>query len=447
MAYNDAFDAMWKQIGMIISGFLDGYLMQARSSSSTRTRADTPPFNDPHSDMECIATHGIFKLYAHKSDVSTKSEILKSDKAQGKEVNLQMPCQFSDGSFRLVNASNGRLQYRFQFKGSQVAVYGYSKQDCWEKRLAFLTNPPERKSRRKKMTYADWAYKWLETYKKDMVESAYYEACLGNFKNHINPVIGDKELKAITPLELQEMLQNIKSDNVRTKCATLVGESLRVAKVCGLIDSNPYEGVKIKRYQQPELGALTHAQQKRFLEYIDEKIPNTVLNDFIRCLLFTGMRQSELNAIRVENVDFENNQITIDSAYKRTTGQIGKTKTKRGKRIVPMAQPLADLLAKHCAGKAPEDRLFRFDTCSMTYRMIGDLLKELGMPFTGHILRHTFITNAYELGFPQYLVQRWVGHAGFEEDNVYLSLRTASAFCETEITKYMYLLKKMTVLH
>jgi len=67
------------------------------------------------------------------------------------------------------------------------------------------------------------------------------------------------------------------------------------------------------------------------------------------------------------------------------------------------------------------------------------------MPFTGHILRHTFITNAYEMGFPQFLVQRWVGHVGFDEDNVYLALRTASNFCATEVTEYMKMLKKQTV--
>jgi len=88
----------------------------------------------------------------------------------------------------------------------------------------------------------------------------------------------------------------------------------------------------------------------------------------------------------------------------------------------------------------------RFDTQEYTYRQIADIFRALGMPFTGHILRHTFITNAYEFGFPQYLVQRWVGHASFDEDNIYLSLRTASTYCETEVTAYMRLLKKMTVL-
>lgn len=306
--------------------------------------------------------------------------------------------------------------------------------------MNYMLNPPKKK---KAVLFNEWAEKWLISYKKDMVENAYYNSLISNLKNHINPIIGKREITAITPLELQELLQNIKSDNVRTKCATLLGDCFRTAKVCGLIQTNPYEGVKIKRYQQPELGALTHIQQKQLLEYIDATMPGTRMNDFIRCLLFTGMRQSELNAIRIENIDFDNMIIKVESAYKRDTQQIGKTKTRRGKRTIPMAKPLADILQKY---RGETGRIFGFDSQDYTYRTISDIFKQIGMPFTAHILRHTFITNAYEFGFPQYLVQRWVGHAGFEEDNTYLALRRASDFCETEVTEYMRLLKKQTVL-
>lgn len=385
-------------------------------------------------------THGIGVKYDLLAEDAGENES-KSDKASIGEVKKEMPCQFSDGSFRVCNKNTGRLQYRFGFNGDQISVYGKTKQECWDKRLNYMMHPPKRV--KKTIRFCEWAEKWLTTYKKNIVESAYYKSLVSNLKNHINPQIGPKDIKAISSLDLQEMLQKIKSDNVRTKCATLVGDCFRTAKVCGLISTNPYDGVKIKRYQQPELGALTHVQQQQLLVYIDETMPGSKLNDFIRCLLFTGMRQSELNAISIDKVDFENMQISIEGAYKRDTQQIGKTKTRRGKRIVPMAKPLADILSKY---KDTAGRIFGFDSQDYTYRSISEIFKQLGMPFTAHILRHTFITNAYEFNFPQYLVQRWVGHAGFDEDNTYLALRKASEFCETEVTEYMRLLKRQTVL-
>lgn len=372
-------------------------------------------------------------------DLLADNNEIKSDGALFTEVKKEMPCQFSDGSFR-VATKGGRLQYRFSYKGQQISVYGATKQECWDKRFEFMMHP--RKKQKPKMSFADWAEQWLETYKEGTIESAYMKSLRSNLKNYIYPVIGKKDLKAIETLELQTLLQSISSDNVRTKCAALLSDCLRTAKVCGLIPSNPYDGVKIKRYQQPELGALTHEQQKQLLQYIDTNMPGSILSDYIRVLLFTGMRQSELNALRPDNVDFDNMQIRIEAAYKRDTKEFGKTKTRRGKRIVPMARPLAEILYRYCAC-AGSDRLF-YNSANYA-RKISDIFRKLDMPFAGHILRHTFVTNAYELDFPQYLVQRWVGHAGFEEDNSYLALRRASEFCETEVTEYMYLLKKSTV--
>ena len=75
-----------------------------------------------------------------------------------------------------------------------------------------------------------------------------------------------------------------------------------------------------------------------------------------------------------------------------------------------------------------------------------DIFRGMGLNYSGHILRHTFITNCYELGFPPYMVKRWVGHARVEQADVYLALRKPSEFVETEIVAYMRLLKRLTVL-
>jgi integrase len=161
----------------------------------------------------------------------------------------------------------------------------------------------------------------------------------------------------------------------------------------------------------------------------------------------TGNRQGELNGLQAKNINFESMEIKIETAWKRKTKKLGKTKTKII-RVIPMAQPLADLLmplVKAC--KSPNDRIFGWDNADYTYRLYSDVLKKLGLDFTGHIMRHTFITNAFEFGFPPYLVQQWVGHADALQTQKYLGLRRASEYIETEITEYMKLLKTQTVLN
>ena len=66
--------------------------------------------------------------------------------------------------------------------------------------------------------------------------------------------------------------------------------------------------------------------------------------------------------------------------------------------------------------------------------------------FTGHILRHTFITNAYELGFPPYVVKYLAGHASIEQGDTYMALRRPGDFMETEITAYMRQLRDTVVI-
>ena len=113
---------------------------------------------------------------------------------------------------------------------------------------------------------------------------------------------------------------------------------------------------------------------------------------------------------------------------------------------MPIAEPLAELLRPVVESVAdPEERIFGYEG-SYTPRYFGKIFRGMGLNYSGHILRHAFITNCYELGFPPYMVKRWVGHARVEQADVYLALRKPSEFVETEIVAYMRLLKRLTVL-
>ena len=63
------------------------------------------------------------------------------------------------------------------------------------------------------------------------------------------------------------------------------------------------------------------------------------------------------------------------------------------------------------------------------------------MKHTGHSLRHTFITNAFEVGTPPHIVQRWAGHAKAEQADTYLDLREQKDFLQTWVVDYMVDLK------
>lgn len=361
---------------------------------------------------------------------------------------------FTDGSFRVVRKS-GLLQYRFMHKGKQESVYGKTKEECYQKRVDLymgilerkpVTKTKKEKKRKDNYTYEEWAKKWYEIYKLPAgYKTGYLKTINGYLRNQILPILGKKQLADITSLSLKEFLVNIKSDCTRTKIAAVLSESLRDAKIAGLIDRNPYEGIKIKRYEQPRLGALTHAQQVLLLNALHD-VDNKI-RAFTLALLMTGARQGELNGLQAKNVDLANMEIRIETTWDKHDRKLVSPKTKSGRRCIPIAQPLADILKPFVvACSTPDDRIFGYDDANYTPRFFSKLFKKIGMHFTGHIMRHTFITNAYELGFPPYLIQRWVGHSRLEQADVYLALRKPAEYIETEITFYMKLLKDKTVL-
>lgn len=364
----------------------------------------------------------------------------------------KMPLRYDDGSFRVIRKS-GLLQYRFIYNGKQVGVYGYTKQECWEKRVRYSPAKAAAKkiknSKKEKSieTYKEWAEKWLEAYKRPNISEEYFDCIVGQLKNHIYPAFGKKRIAEIRPLEIQEFLVSIPQDNLRTKLSSVLSESFTDAFTAGIIQQNPYQGIKFKRYVTPKVGALTHTQQIKVLNYFDENFaPETKFPTFVRALLMTGMRQGELNGLQAKNIDFKNLEITVEVAYKKKTKKLGSTKSNRT-RIIPMAPTLANLLKPLVdACKTPEDRIFGWDCQETTYRTLAAALKEVGLSFTGHITRHTFITNAFELGFPQYLVQEWAGHSEQLQTQNYLGLRRPTEFMETEIVNYMRELKKLTVI-
>lgn len=363
--------------------------------------------------------------------------------ARGNQGGETMPPRYSDGSFRVKNTKTGLMEYRFRHNGKNEFVYGYSKQDCYDKRSSLIAGTliKQKKNDAKSqiITYKEWAIKWFEIFKKPKnYKKTYLDTVLAYLKNYIYPKIGKLPIAQISTMDLQNLLVQIKSDNTRTKVAAILSETFRRACAIGHIEKNVFLGVDFKRYENPNLGALTHMEQELILASIKEED----LLDLTKLLLFTGLRQGEALALTAQDIDFINLKIVVNKTLARD-GFFTTPKTKAANRIVPIVAPLVEILKKHC-GK-DSDRLFNFSV-NFTSHFYSAKFKELGLTFTGHILRHTFITNAYELSFPPYVVQRWVGHSKIQHADFYLALRNAKDFKETEVVKYMKLLKQEFVI-
>ena len=147
-----------------------------------------------------------------------------------------------------------------------------------------------------------------------------------------------------------------------------------------------------------------------------DKIDFPFINTFIHVALLTGARTGEIMALKLEDIDFENNTITIQRSIRK--GIIAGTKTGKT-RIVPMIKTLKEVLLKWI-GTSNRVWLFPKTTIDFPYsdsRTIVDkyykpLLSRLNLKYRVlYNTRHSFASVAVENKIPISTVSRCLGHS------------------------------------
>jgi site-specific recombinase XerD len=135
--------------------------------------------------------------------------------------------------------------------------------------------------------------------------------------------------------------------------------------------------------------------------------------------IYAGLRKQELLKLNYTDVDISNRTIFVRQGKGRKD------------RIIPMSTVLADILGKYAGERSrysktcPEfftssHRNCGFsDTC--TNRLVRDMRKAAGIPFSMHKLRHTFATLMLEGGCDIYSLSKMLGHSDITTTTIYLS--------------------------
>jgi len=172
--------------------------------------------------------------------------------------------------------------------------------------------------------------------------------------------------------------------------------------------------------------ALTQQEQQRLVEYLENyKAPNgrnTYISQIMISLL-SGLRMGEVNALKIENIDFDHNLIHVRSTVSRGKNDHSfikeGTKTYAGVRDVPIMENLKPILktALDNATKNPCNLLFYDDvhnkiiTTSQVNNFFQRTCEKCNIEIRGqHALRHTFATRCIEAGVPAVVLKNWLGH-------------------------------------
>lgn len=248
-----------------------------------------------------------------------------------------------------------------------------------------------------KTLFKPFMEEFMATFKKGKIRESSYDSYQRVLNANIYPDFGDQYIEDITTEDIQ-MYFNRRAGSKKKYLEmqkSLLGMIFKYAVEKKLILSDPMDSYSLNIGGQPkeEKEAFTDEQLRTILDGL-LRLTDRNERTCLALLLFTGMRKSEIHALRWENVDFENSKIYVRATV---SGQGSKAtvmppKTKAGKRDLPLLPALADILRPY-RGEGyvfGGGKLFKTSTFDKVYRHVRKHVNLYGA--TPHIFRHTYVT-------------------------------------------------------
>ena len=275
---------------------------------------------------------------------------------------------------------------------------------------------------------ADW---YFENFAPVELKSSTAYTYKGQYEKHIKPLIGNMKLKEITTPKLTSVMKTfkLKPQSVR-KIYVVIQSIFRRGVEQGYIRESPCHNVILpKNRQEKKKMSLDESEIKRFMELLDTKPWDEDFKRIIKVLLYTGMRSGECLGLAWEDIDFENNTISINHTLTDIGGkhELTDPKTESSIRIIGVGQELKKVLLaqkeyieklKYALGDDFAHPEMVFVSARGNYRDRNSVYQSLkrstkGTEFedmTLHQLRHCNATMLLNSGIDLKVVSEHLGH-------------------------------------
>ena len=349
----------------------------------------------------------------------------------------KMNTQRADGRYRVkvyIGIKDGKKQYKY--------VYGKTQKE------ADIKAEELKVSLRKGMdisahnnSFKTWAEYWLISKKHEVSQDRY--TTLQSRTNIWIDALKNAQISQIKPFELQTILFSIAAKNPYTDKPmakkTIRGYVQVINAIFDFVidnrvmDYNPASKLKTPQTttETTQRRALTAEERKRVIEFEHRAKPSAML------MMMSGLRRGEATALQWNDIDFENNTISVTKSYNFKTKEF-KTPKNGKSRVVSVPKRLIDYLntlpknsffvLTNAKGKMMTDdswrRLYQsyMHDLNLAYGFDGDApgkCSPIKIPmristFTPHELRHTFCTTMFEAGVDALTAKEQMGHADIQ---------------------------------
>lgn len=176
-------------------------------------------------------------------------------------------------------------------------------------------------------------------------------------------------------------------------------------KSAPIISANPVKRLsQIKAWNRiPRRQTVIKAHEIKAWYAAVMTLPNITIRDYLRLLLFTGLRKQEAATLLWRNVDFDGLTIKVEDTKNHED------------HILPMSDLLYDLLDERRQNRKDiKPYVFPGDGNGgyliEARKQMAEVTRLSGVSFTLHDIRRTFLTTAEGLDIPHYALKRLANH-------------------------------------
>lgn len=305
----------------------------------------------------------------------------------------------------------------------RISFYGKSAREVNQKILEYESKIESGR------TFSEVANEWWEEAEPELSAQTVsgYRACLNRSIEHL----GDLPLKNIEPKDILTFFKRLALENFTQKTIAnhriVINQVFNRAVVGGDIQYNPCTSVKIPKAKKNTVRPpATSTDEEKILNSDHPWV-------FPLFALLTGLRKGEILALTWEDIDFDNNVISVTKAVEHINNRphIKPPKTESGNRYVPLLDKLKEKLLPIKGN--PKHYIFSQDggkepIHKQTYNVLYEKYsKAVGITCTAHQLRHSYATVAVEEDVNPKDLQNALGHADISTTmNVYAAARKRS---------------------
>jgi len=322
-------------------------------------------------------------------------------------------------------------------KQQWYSVKGTKKQA--EKRLAELLHELDTGMLVKpsKLTVGQYLDQWLEGSRPNIAPNT-AQTYAWFIDRHIKPTIGQIHLTTLRPERLQRLYSEkltsgrrdgkggLGSRSVRY-IHTTIHKALKTAMKMGMIARNPADAVDIPKLERREMRVMTEIDLHIFLKYAG----STPYFALFYTALFTGMRRSELLALRWSDLDLLLCQASVTRSLHQLHNRelvFRQPKTAKGRRLIALSPSTVAVLKEHqtvqieqrlAVGMTLQDDDLVFsqpdgkpllpDSITVAWRNLARRSGLKGIRL--HDARHTHASLLLKQGVHPKIVQERLGHA------------------------------------